>query len=67
MNSWEVSTAPMCRACMEIDGTFVPMDDGSPSKKNLLRKLVDLTSIEVNSTSSDKLSLNIPKHCAESF
>ena len=45
--NWEVSTAPMCRACMEIDGIFIPMDDGSIRRKNLLRKLVDLTSIEV--------------------
>ena len=45
--NWEVSAAPMCRACMEIDGTFVPMDDASSAKKNLLWKLVDLTSVEV--------------------
>lgn len=55
--SWEVSTAPMCRACMEIDGAFISMDDEIFNKKNLLKKLMELTSIHVSILFNIKLIL----------
>lgn len=46
--NWEVSAAPMCRACMKMDGVFISMDVETINKKNLLKKLMELTSIHVS-------------------
>lgn len=48
--SWEITWVDMCRGCMEVEGTLIPLfNDGDESSENdLTTKLSELTSVQVN-------------------